>query len=116
MALESTFREKFTAEAQSAQRTGKRAAFYVGVGIAVSACMPLVAMCELCTPSNGMSFKYTADNAALLNWVGCKFILDGYMDYPTMLMVYNLILFSLTFGALALDFSKLSVNAAANIS
>jgi hypothetical protein len=30
------------------------------------------------------------------------------MDYPTMLMVFNLVLFSLTFGALALDFSRLS--------
>ena len=47
MALESTFREKFAVEALAAQRTGKMAAFYVGVGIAVSACMPLVAMCKL---------------------------------------------------------------------
>lgn len=102
MALESTFRDKFAIEASAAQRTGKMAAFYVGVGIAVSACMPLVAMCMSCSHRS----QGEADQVALLNWVGCKFILDGYMDYPTMLMVYNLILFSLTFGALALDFSK----------
>jgi hypothetical protein len=47
MALESTFREKFTAEALQAQKTGKMAAFYVGIGIAASACMPLFAMCML---------------------------------------------------------------------
>lgn len=83
------------------------AAFYVGVGIAVSACMPLVAMCRsyLSSLQEPARWKRITDRTALLNWVGCKFILDGYMDYPTMLMVYNLILFSLTFGALALDFS-----------
>jgi hypothetical protein len=34
------------------------------------------------------------------------FILQGHMNYAQMLQVYNLVLFSLTFGTALLDFSK----------
>ena len=43
---------------------------------------------------------------ALMNWAGMLFILQGHMNYAQMLKVYNLVLFSLTFGTALLDFSK----------
>lgn len=43
---------------------------------------------------------------ALLNWVGAEFMIKGYLSYPQMLQVFNLVLFALTFGAATLDFSK----------
>jgi hypothetical protein len=43
---------------------------------------------------------------ALMNWAGMLFILQGHMNYAQMLQVYNLVLFSLTFGTALLDFSK----------
>ena len=42
---------------------------------------------------------------ALMNWAGMLFILQGHMNYAQMLQVYNLVLFSLTFGTALLDFS-----------
>lgn len=44
--------------------------------------------------------------AALLNWVGAEFMIKGYLSYPQMLQVFNLVLFSLTFGTAMLDFSE----------
>lgn len=43
---------------------------------------------------------------ALMNFAGSAFMLQGRMNYVQMLQVYNLILFSLTFGSGLLDFSK----------
>jgi hypothetical protein len=43
---------------------------------------------------------------ALMNWAGMLFILQGHMNYAQMLQVYNLVLFSLTFGTALLDFSE----------
>lgn len=43
---------------------------------------------------------------ALMNFAGSAFMLQGRMNYEQMLQVYNLILFSLTFGSGLLDFSK----------
>lgn len=40
-----------------------------------------------------------------MNWAGMRFILAGHMNYAQMLQVYNLVLFSLTFGTALLDFS-----------
>jgi len=40
-----------------------------------------------------------------MNWAGMLFILQGHMNYAQMLQVYNLVLFSLTFGTALLDFS-----------
>lgn len=41
-----------------------------------------------------------------MNFAGSAFMLQGRMNYEQMLQVYNLILFSLTFGSGLLDFSK----------
>jgi len=41
-----------------------------------------------------------------MNWAGMLFILQGHMNYAQMLQVYNLVLFSLTFGTALLDFSE----------
>jgi ATP-binding cassette subfamily B (MDR/TAP) protein 1 len=41
-----------------------------------------------------------------MNWAGMRFILAGHMNYAQMLQVYNLVLFSLTFGTALLDFSE----------
>lgn len=43
-----------------------------------------------------------------MNWAGMELMLLGYMDYAEMLKVYNLVLFSLTFGTALLDFSELT--------
>lgn len=43
-----------------------------------------------------------------MNFAGADFMLRNFMNYEQMLQVYNLVLFSLTFGAQALDFSKSS--------
>lgn len=46
------------------------------------------------------------DDVALLNWVGSQFMIQGYLNYAEMLQVFNLVLFSLTFGTAMLDFSE----------
>jgi hypothetical protein len=45
------------------------------------------------------------DVTGLLNWAGLQFMLRNYLNYHQMLQVYNLVLFSLTFGTQMLDFS-----------
>lgn len=42
----------------------------------------------------------------MMNWAGMELMLLGYMNYAEMLKVYNLVLFSLTFGTALLDFSE----------
>lgn len=41
-----------------------------------------------------------------MNFAGSAFMLQGHMNYEQLLQVYNLVLFSLTFGSGMLDFSK----------
>jgi ATP-binding cassette subfamily B (MDR/TAP) protein 1 len=41
-----------------------------------------------------------------MNYAGLRFVLSNYMNYEHMLTVFNLVLFSLTFGTQALDFGK----------
>ncbi|WWD15747.1 hypothetical protein CI109_100169 [Kwoniella shandongensis] len=85
MALDSAFLERFERDATAASRIGKRAAWFFAFGNAISSCLPLFAQ-------------------ALMNFAGSMFMLDGTMNYQQMLQVYNLVLFSLTFGAAMLDF------------
>jgi ATP-binding cassette subfamily B (MDR/TAP) protein 1 len=42
----------------------------------------------------------------MLSWVGAVFMTKGYLSYPQLLQVFNLVLFSLTFGTAMLDFSE----------
>lgn len=51
MALESTFKKQFLAEAKSATKTGKLAAWYVAIGLGASAALPLFAQGEGIAPS-----------------------------------------------------------------
>lgn len=44
--------------------------------------------------------------AALLIYVSAIFIVKGYYDFPTMMQVYSLVLFSVTFASQFMDFSK----------
>ena len=87
MALDGTFRKEFMRDAVAAKATGTRTGWFVAIGLAASAALPLFAQ-------------------ALLNWVGAQFMIKGYISYPEMLQVYNLVLFSLTFGSAMLDFSE----------
>jgi hypothetical protein len=48
MGLESVFREKFAEQAVVAVQTGKKTGWFIAIGEAASACLPLVAMGE-CT-------------------------------------------------------------------
>ena len=41
-------------------------------------------------------------------------MIKGYLSYPEMLQVFNLVLFALTFGAATLDFSEHKMMSAAN--
>ena len=43
---------------------------------------------------------------ALMIWAGSQFMLKNYLNYHQMLQVFNLVLFSLTFGTQMLDFSE----------
>ncbi|ORY32221.1 P-loop containing nucleoside triphosphate hydrolase protein [Naematelia encephala] len=85
MALDSVFREKFEADAAAALKNGNRSSWIVAIGIGTVIGLPLLAQ-------------------ALLMWTGMLFILKGYLNYAQMLQVYNLVLFSLTFGSQALGF------------
>lgn len=49
--------------------------------------------------------NFGTNGSALMNWAGMELILLGYMSYGQMLQVYNLVLFTLTFGTALLDFS-----------
>ncbi|OCF35279.1 ATP-binding cassette, subfamily B (MDR/TAP), member 1 [Kwoniella heveanensis BCC8398] len=85
MALDGVFLEKFEQDAKEAKRLGKRAGWVIAVGGAVVAGLPLFAQ-------------------ALMNFAGSEFMLQNIMNYQQMLQVYNLVLFSLTFGSAMLDF------------
>lgn len=102
MALEDTFRSKFQQHAKKAKKTGNLAAWYVAIGMGASAALPLFAQ-GMSSDKIAAGLKLTG--AALLNWVGAEFMIKGYLSYPQMLQVFNLVLFSLTFGTAVLDFS-----------
>ena len=100
MSLEKTFDARFNADAAIAQSTGTRTGLMVAIGVGLVAGMPLFAQCESDPAKPPLMF------VALLNWAGSQFILKGYLNYAQMLQVYNLVLFSLTFGTAMLDFSE----------
>lgn len=45
-----------------------------------------------------------------MNWAGAQFMLQNFFNYEQMLTVFNLVLFSLTFGTQCLDFSQSCVS------
>ncbi|WWC85289.1 uncharacterized protein L201_000151 [Kwoniella dendrophila CBS 6074] len=85
MALASAFEVKFQQDAVRAKQLGDNAAYGLAMGGAVAAALPLVAQ-------------------ALMNYAGSVFMIQNKMNYQEMLQVYNLVLFSLTFGSAMLDF------------
>ncbi|EIW69536.1 hypothetical protein TREMEDRAFT_39110 [Tremella mesenterica DSM 1558] len=85
MTLEGVFREKFEIDSATARRGGRHDAWLVAIGTGATGGMIL--FCQ-----------------ALLNWAGAKLMLNGHFNYVIMLQVYNLVLFSLTFGSQMLDF------------
>nr|XP_018264066.1 ATP-binding cassette, subfamily B (MDR/TAP), member 1 [Kwoniella dejecticola CBS 10117]OBR86224.1 ATP-binding cassette, subfamily B (MDR/TAP), member 1 [Kwoniella dejecticola CBS 10117] len=85
MALDSAFQEKFDKDAINAKRLGDRAAWGAAVGGAIASGITLFAQ-------------------ALMNYAGSEFMIKDIMNYQQMLQVYNLVLFSLTFGSGMLDF------------
>lgn len=87
MGLETSFRDKFTEHAEDARKSGQDAAWLNGIGLGVAVAIPIFAQ-------------------AIMNYVGAVFIKQAIMNYATMLQVYTLVLFSLTFGAQVLSFSK----------
>ncbi|WVF72422.1 hypothetical protein IAT40_007237 [Kwoniella sp. CBS 6097] len=92
MALDGVIQEKFEQDARDAKKLGKRAGWVIAVGGAVVAGLPLFAQ-------------------ALMNFAGSEFMLQNIMNYQQMLQVYNLVLFSLTFGSAMLDFIPTMVKA-----
>ncbi|WVN89031.1 uncharacterized protein L203_104247 [Cryptococcus depauperatus CBS 7841] len=85
MALDGAFHKRFVTNVKMAKRIGDRSAWAIAIGGSVAGGLPLFAQ-------------------ALMNFAGSTFILQGKMDYEQMLQVYNLVLFSLTFGSSLLDF------------
>ncbi|KAL1411210.1 ATP-dependent permease [Vanrija albida] len=85
MGLESSFHTKFTEHADDARKSGQDAAWLNGIGLGVAVAIPIFAQ-------------------AVMNYVGAVFIKQAVMSYATMLQVYTLVLFSLTFGAQILSF------------
>ncbi|WVR05015.1 hypothetical protein IAU60_002027 [Kwoniella sp. DSM 27419] len=85
MALDSAFLEKFSTDARRAKVLGYRAAWFIAMSGGVSGGLPLFAQ-------------------ALMNFAGSEFMLSNIMNYQQMLQVYNLVLFSITFGTQMLDF------------
>ncbi|KAE8538153.1 hypothetical protein D1P53_006220 [Cryptococcus gattii VGV] len=85
MALDGAFEKRFEEDASNAKKTGNRSAWAMAMGGAIAGGLPLFAQ-------------------ALMNFAGSAFMLQGRMNYEQMLQVYNLILFSLTFGSGLLDF------------
>ncbi|KIR76978.1 ATP-binding cassette, subfamily B (MDR/TAP), member 1 [Cryptococcus gattii EJB2] len=85
MALDGAFEKRFEEDANNAKKTGNRSAWAMAMGGAIAGGLPLFAQ-------------------ALMNFAGSAFMLQGRMNYEQMLQVYNLILFSLTFGSGLLDF------------
>lgn len=102
MALGSAFFDKFSSEARAAKSLGQRDAWGIAIGAALSAGLPLFIQGKSCSFQPILLTLMTA----LMNWAGMLFILQGHMNYAQMLQVYNLVLFSLTFGTALLDFSK----------
>ena len=64
------------------------------------------------SPRVSPSYRLLLTGIALMNWAGSEFMLKSFINYPQMLQVYNLVLFSLTFGTQMLDFSKPSASVA----
>ncbi|WVW83353.1 hypothetical protein I302_105372 [Kwoniella bestiolae CBS 10118] len=85
MALDSAFQVKFQQDAARAKQLGDKTAWTLAMGGAVASALPLFAQ-------------------ALMNFAGSEFMIKNIMNYEQMLQVYNLALFSLTFGSGMLDF------------
>ncbi|WWD10364.1 hypothetical protein V865_008499 [Kwoniella europaea PYCC6329] len=85
MALDSAFQAKFQQDAIKAKQLGDKTAWTLAMGGAVASALPLFAQ-------------------ALMNYAGSEFMMRNIMNYEQMLQVYNLVLFSLTFGSGMLDF------------
>ncbi|WVQ78127.1 hypothetical protein IAT38_000208 [Cryptococcus sp. DSM 104549] len=85
MAFDNAFKERFEVGAKSARKMGKNSGWVIAIGGCVAGGLPLFAQ-------------------AVMNFAGSQFMLQGRMNYEQMLQVYNLVLFSLTFGSAMLDF------------
>ncbi|KAK8869976.1 hypothetical protein IAR55_000546 [Kwoniella newhampshirensis] len=94
MTLDSAFLERFDNEAREAEKVGKRSAWILAIGSSFSAGLPLFAQ-------------------AVMNFAGASFMLQGIMNYESMMQVFNLVLFSLTFGASMLNFIPILAKARA---
>ncbi|WVQ71433.1 hypothetical protein IAR50_000970 [Cryptococcus sp. DSM 104548] len=92
MALNDAFEDRFAKNAKAAKAAGKRSAWNMAIGGAIGGCLPLFAQ-------------------AVMNFAGSEFMIQGRMNYEQMLQVYNLVLFSLTFGAGLLDFVPMMAKA-----
>ncbi|ODN99237.1 hypothetical protein I350_07396 [Cryptococcus amylolentus CBS 6273] len=92
MALDGAFEDRFATDAKAAKSVGKRSAWNMAIGGAIGGCLPLFAQ-------------------AIMNFAGSEFMIQGRMNYEEMLQVYNLVLFSLTFGAGLLDFIPMMAKA-----
>ncbi|KAL7422237.1 ATP-dependent permease [Cryptotrichosporon argae] len=87
MTLERTFDELFASQVKHALETGQAGAWSTAVSSGATAAVPLFAQ-------------------AMMNFVGAVFMEKNYLNYASMLEVYTLVLFSLTFGTQMLSFRK----------
>ncbi|KAJ9120743.1 hypothetical protein QFC22_002674 [Naganishia vaughanmartiniae] len=85
MALDDTFLTKFQAELNLAQRTGFRAAIGRGGGTGITAGVPYFVQ-------------------ALMLYVSAIYMIKGYYNFATIMQVYTMVLFSVTFASQFLDF------------
>jgi len=110
MALENTFRTRYSDELVTTLKSGNTAAWGTGIGNGTGTALPyfvqgkwlheLILLLPSRDPSLFLCFL------ALLIYVSAIFIAKGIYDFPTMMQVYSLVLFSVTFASQFMDFSE----------